>query len=239
MLRKLLDRKKWKYLLSGLTNRLTHRRRCPVCQGTIGVPVDRKFFHSLLECQGCGILYRYPSETQAQMDDYFQTDFDFPDLTTQLPPEPELSRLLETNFADTVKNASRVVALLAGLGLGPGARLLDYGASWGYQTYQFKKARFEVESFEISKPRAALGKKIGLHIESDIGRIGTGFDAVYSGHVLQHINDPLSVLRWMVSRCRPGGFVLAFTPNGSAEHRAGNFGQLHAHWGLMHPVLLT
>lgn len=135
--------------------------------------------------------------------------------------------------------ASRVSAALKALGLGPGARVLDYGASWGYASVQLKRAGFDVESFELSRPRAALGERIGVRIESDLEKAGKHFDAVYSGHVLEHTPNPLHVLGWMTARCRPGGFVLAFTPSGCEAHRQKDFASMHAHWGFKHPVMLT
>jgi SAM-dependent methyltransferase len=108
----------------------------------------------------------------------------------------------------------------------------------GYASWQFARAGFDVASFEISKPKAAFGKKLGLTIHSDINKIGEGFDAVYSCHVLDHTPNPREVLLKQLSLVKPGGLVAAHTPNGSKDYRINNYTSFHRSWGQVHPVLL-
>jgi len=97
---------------------------------------------------------------------------------------------------------------------------------------------FDVVSYEISQKMAAFGKKLGVSIETDISRVGANFDAVYSCHVLEHIPDPRSAIIKQLTLVKPGGLVVAHTPNGSRAYRtrAPNFSLT---WGQVHPVLLT
>lgn len=227
------------YLLSGLTGRLTHRVRCPACDSNRAVVVDRKGFHSLMECQSCHLMHRFPTETAAQMAEFYDHDYAEPGLTTELPTDTELQALLATGFAGSRKDFSHPIALLQKLGLPPGGRLLDYGANWGYGLWQFQRAGFAAQGFEISRPRAAFAVKLGVEVKTSLADVRPPFDAVYSSHVLEHVPNPLAALREQLALVVPGGLVVAHTPNGSHARAVADRRGFHRVWGQAHPVLLT
>jgi SAM-dependent methyltransferase len=227
------------YLLSGLSGRLGAAAQCPSCQSQAAATVDRKFFHSLKECEKCRLLFRYPSESPSGMADFYQESYAEPGLTTELPDTATLERLIETEFKQSSKDFSYHLRVLQALGLQSGSRLLDYGANWGYMTWQFQRAGVDVTAFEISKPRAAYGHQLGVKIHTALEEVGMGFDMVYSCHVLEHVPDPAESLRQQLKLVRPGGLVVAHTPNGSPSHRAKHRDVFHHTWGRVHPVLLT
>ena len=226
------------YLVSGLTGRLSTSAACPACGDCNGRLIARKWFHSLLECPNCRLLHRYPVESQQHIDDLYDHGYEEPGLTTQLPSDDALEQLVTTGFKGSPKDFSYHASILSALGLAAGGRLLDYGANWGYASWQFARHGFDVTSFEISRPRAAYGRKLGLAIETEIARVGTGFDMVYSCHVLEHTPNPRTVLLEQLDLVKPGGLVVAHTPNGSALHRQSSPG-FNLTWGYVHPVLLT
>jgi 2-polyprenyl-3-methyl-5-hydroxy-6-metoxy-1,4-benzoquinol methylase len=100
-------------------------------------------------------------------------------------------------------------------------------------------AGFDTEAFELSAPRAFFNDTATTEIYTNLAEVLGPFDAVYSSHVLEHVPNPLETLQDLLQRVRPGGFVLAHTPNGSLEHRKRSFRTFHLHWGKVHPVLLT
>lgn len=227
------------YMLSGLTGRWQSPCICPSCQCHVSTTVDRKFFHSLKECQECHLVFRYPTESAPVMAAFYQQAYAEPGITTELPDSATLNHLLKTNFQGSAKDFSHHLTVLQALGLQPGSRLLDYGANWGYMTWQFQKAGIDVTAFEISEPRAAFGRELVLTIHTTLDTVGKDFDMVYSCHVLEHVPDPAATLRQQFELVRPGGLVVAHTPNGSARHRAKHPDQFHHTWGKVHPVLLT
>ena len=227
------------YMLSGLTGRLRHHPACPACGNADGRTVDRKWFHTLIECRECLLLHRFPVESAQTMSTFYDAGYAEPGLTTELPDDATLSRLLATGFKDSGKDFTYHASILTALGLQPKARILDFGANWGYASWQFARAGFDVTSFEISKPRAAYGAKLGLTIHTDLDAVGDGFDAVYSSHVLEHTPNPREALAQQLAVVKPGGLVVAHTPNGSAGFRQANPVGFNKMWGLVHPVLLT
>ncbi len=224
---------------SGLTQRIHQRPACPACGAKSRRVVDRKWFHTLNECAGCGLRYRYPRESAGVMKRFYQSKYRQSGLTTDLPSTSELAQLLENSFRGTRQDASRVIKLFGLLGISPGSTILDFGASWGYTTWQLSNAGYRSTAFEISQPRAEYAKRLGLVVETDLSSVGGDFDAVFSSHVLEHVPNPLETLNKMAELTRPGGHVIAFTPNGSADAQKENPLAYHAHWGKVHPVLLT
>jgi 2-polyprenyl-3-methyl-5-hydroxy-6-metoxy-1,4-benzoquinol methylase len=228
-----------KYLLAGMRHRFTRPAVCPCCGARGGKTVDQKYVYRLFRCENCGILYRHPSETQEEMNAFYQSEYAQAGLTTDLPDEKELNRLIETNFAGTVKDFSFLPVILKSLGIEPGARVLDYGANWGYSIYQLRRAGYQADGFEISEPRAAFGAKLGVEIKTSIMALSGGYDAVYSGHVLEHVPDPRASIREQIGLLGPQGYVIAHTPNGSEPRQHRSRDGFHKSWGQVHPVLLT
>jgi SAM-dependent methyltransferase len=227
------------YMLSGLAGRITQHPSCPACGHNGGSTCDRKWFHTLIECQACLLLYRFPVESPQAMSDFYDVGYSEPGLTTQLPNDKQLSQLLKTAFKGSEKDFTYHVSILQALKVPVNGRILDFGANWGYASWQFARAGFDVKSFEISHRMAAFGKQLDLTIHTDINEVGRGFDAVYSCHVLEHTSNPREVLLKQLSLVKPGGLVAAHTPNGSKGFRLKHYTDFHRAWGQVHPVLLS
>lgn len=238
-LKKIFNAGFWRYALGGAGRRLGRSAVCPCCGSTAGVTVDRKLFHSLIECAGCGILHRYPTEQDREMAEFYQRAYDEPSFASEMPDDATVRELMATNFHGTPKDFSGQIAILKAFGLQPGQRLLDFGSSWGYGAHQFRQAGFAAEGFELSRPRAAFGRQLGLPISTEPPAADQRFDMIYSCHVLEHVPNPLATLRVMLQWVRPGGMVVAQTPNGSREFRAADPTAFHHLWGRVHPFLLT
>jgi SAM-dependent methyltransferase len=227
------------YLVHGLIRRIGQAPACP-CGRRRGDPaVARKGFHTLHACGTCGLLYRHPRESADEMASFYQEGYAEPGLTTELPSAGELDALLRTGFVGSGKDFSWHITRLAALGIRPGARLLDYGANWGYATWQFRKAGYETLGFEVSRPRAAFAERLGVRVETDPDAVEGAFDAVFSSHVIEHVREPAAALEWQYSRLAPGGLIVAFTPHGTDAYRRRDPRGWQSSWGQVHPVLLT
>ncbi len=151
---RILDCKSWRYFIQGLTRRLTQLKQCPCCGSSKTTAVDRKFFHTLEQCSGCGILFRFPRDSTAELNEFYQHEYSQPGLTTELPSLQELRALIAAGFKESLKDFSKIILLVHAIGLEPGDRVLDYGANWGYGTWQFIQAGFDATGYEVSKARA-------------------------------------------------------------------------------------
>lgn len=237
----LADPFKWRYLLSGVRKRFWQPKRCPSCGSADSTPIGRKFVYSLERCSQCRLLFKYPAETGTEMARYYQEEYSQVNglVSTRVPSDAELAELVNNNFEGTGLHFGNVLELFRQLGIPSGARVLDVGASWGFGTLQLRRAGFDAIGFEISRPRAELGRRLGVSVVESLAEAGSSFDVVYSSHVLEHLPDPRASLREQLALTRPGGFVVAHTPNGSEAFRRANPRLFHLLWGLSHPVLTS
>jgi SAM-dependent methyltransferase len=230
---------RFRYGLRGISKRFRQRKQCPCCSSTASETVDRKLPYTLERCSACKVLFRFPCETAEEMDLYYQAAYRQDGLTTDLPSDTELVALMRCNFSGTAKDCSRTIGLFQALGAGPGARVLDFGANWGYGAFQFQVAGYSTGAYELSKSRAAYGAKLGVNITTELAQVGGDFDIVHSAHVLEHVPNPRATLIDQLARTRVGGYVVGFTPNGSISRMTSDWSGFHRHWGLVHPVLLS
>lgn len=237
-LTKILDRSFWRYQWHGLTHRWGCKV-CPACGSDAGSIVDWKGVHVLCNCEQCSLLYRHPRESEESMSAFYQSEYSEKGMTADLPTEKELENLMDTRFKGTDKDFSYQISILNSLGIRPGMKVLDFGANWGYLSFQLKSAGYQVESFEISKPRAEFGSYLGLQIKTDLSELTGQYDCVYSSHVLEHVPNPAATLKQQFAMVKPGGLVVAHTPNGSEAWRRKATSSFRNVWGLVHPVLLT
>jgi len=116
-----------------------------------------------------------------------------------------------------------VPASIADVGCGQGARLVvlrALGASVVVGSeMDAEAARFARDSYDLP-----------VHVGSAeaISAPGEGFDLVFLSEVIEHVLDPIALLRAVARLLRPGGFFCLSTPNAGVRHRAGKgWTQLH------------
>jgi SAM-dependent methyltransferase len=235
----LFDARRWNYLGRSAVGALrTDRRACPNCGAREFTPVASKLVvTALVRCAACRLLYRTPTDPPGHGDDFYQDAYES-GWTTDLPSARELEELIGSGFLGTPKDFSEKIELLRALGVASGARLFDFGASWGYATWQFRAAGFDAVGYELGKPRARYAREmVNVPVHDDLDKIGDGFDVFFSSHVLEHIPQPRDVFALAKRVVRPGGLFVAFTPNGSVARMRSSPAAYHRAWGDVHPCL--
>jgi len=213
---------------------------CPNCAGTHFILTDRKYvFTRLLKCTRCRLNVRFPLDDPTFMESFYQQDYQahYSEEThsiTDLPTDDALARMMADNFPDKRNHAPFVGALLHNIK----GKVLDYGCSWGYSVFHLLKAGYDAEGFEISRPRAAFGKKLGVTIHHRHEDIGADFDLVMSNHAIEHLPVVADFITLAASRLKKEGLFIAFCPNGSPEYRQREPGIFHVNWGFLHPNYL-
>lgn len=162
-----------------------------------------------------------------------------------LPGEAELVALTERNFRETDRDFAGYIDALARIDIRPPMRLLDFGCSWGYGSYQFAAAGFDTWSFEIAVGRRNFGiERLGVRHIDDLFEMGAGrplfesFDCFFSAHVLEHVPAPSKVIDLAWKCLKPGGAFVAFTPNGCDAYRQYAPRSWSNMWGEVHPNFL-
>jgi len=97
------------------------------------------------------------------------------------------------------------------------ARVLDVGCGSGVLLARMQSLGWEVEGVEVDPGAVEAARKRGVSV-----RLGTlsslrfpdaHFDAVHSAHVIEHVHDPVGLLRECRRVLKPGGNLVFLTPN--------------------------
>jgi SAM-dependent methyltransferase len=178
--------------------------------------------------QKCGLQYRFPTDDTAENTQFYQDDYR-ESRVTDLPAASEIPRHIANNFREIGRDLTDHLKTIAAIA--PSGRLMDYGSSWGYCVYQFRKAGYDACGFEISRTRVEYGRKmLQVELSDSIASFpDTSFDVVYSAHCLEHIPNPDAPLGQLRRLLKPGGHLFIFVPNcGGADAR-----RLGVRWGPM------
>ena len=216
-------------------------KACPNCGGDAASIEARKYVVTALRrCGRCDLLFRTPTDGEAFNRRFYDRFYRQGDVTA-LPDEARLAEMMATGFAGSSRDQTRYVDLVRALGLAPGARLFELGCSWGYGTFQFRRAGFDAIGYDVANRRRRFAaERLGVPVIHEVERIDADhplagrFDVFFSAHVLEHVPRPSSAIALAWTLLRDGGWFLSVTPNGSAPCRAA-FPEWNMHWGAVHP----
>lgn len=187
-------------------------------------------------CGSCGLIYRWPVETEARARNFYRQNYaDESDggRKIRLPEIEELEKLRATRFAGSGLDQSEKIRIAAA-GLPRAARVLDYGASWGYAVFQFKQMGFRAEGFELSEERAEFGRRnLGVEISTDsetfLERNRGSFDLVYVHHAMEHFARLRKATEDLKNLLKPDGRLFIAVPNAGGRQAVA----LGVCWGPM------
>ncbi len=217
--------------------------RCPNCGGRASAIVDRKYLiTSLARCGECDLLFRRPANTEAELNGYYLSDYSTD--KTNTPRDRNPAKYADVEALKAVKDASEYVRVLRALGVGEGARVFDYGCSWGYGSAQLRAGGFDVTGYEISANNRKFAREVlGLAIVDDFKAFAQdlqapAFDVFFSSHVLEHLARLQPIFDLARRLVKPGGYFVFFVPNGSEVFMKANRTRWRRLWGEVHPLFL-
>jgi SAM-dependent methyltransferase len=153
----------------------------------------------MIVCRACGTLYaqRLPGSVHATDYDAYYT----------------LDNLSVSGFIN--ERVSEIVARFSSYR--QTNRLLEVGFGAGALLRAAARAGWAAEGLEISKPAVDHVRKDGLKVFcgplSEARYPGGCFDVVVATELLEHVDDPESLVREIARVLRPGGLFWATTPN--------------------------
>ncbi len=99
----------------------------------------------------------------------------------------------------------------------PGGRYLDVGCGLGDMVAKVGALGMRAEGVEVSEVAVAIARARGLEVFhgrlQDAGFPDASFDALSMFHVLEHIHDPVDLLRACGPLLKPDGELLVVVPN--------------------------
>ncbi|HXC96981.1 MAG TPA: class I SAM-dependent methyltransferase [Edaphobacter sp.] len=165
-------------------------------------------------------MFRWPKETPSFSEKFYQSSYQEVSFTTELPDPDTLNSFVANNFVGSPKDFAEQISVLKTFL--PQGRVLDFGCSWGYGVYQLKQAGYDAFGFEISLPRAQMGRnKLGVEILDkleDLEQIPSqSVDGIFASHVLEHLLSLKEVFEFFARVLKPGGVVFIMVPNSGGK----------------------
>jgi 2-polyprenyl-3-methyl-5-hydroxy-6-metoxy-1,4-benzoquinol methylase len=217
--------------------------QCPYCASIFHVRLQRKkLVIEARKCQYCGLIFRWPVDSPTKAERFYEHEYRS-GIVTELPSAQEVARLRARAFEGSGHERARYTDLVRSVAAAP-ARVLDFGASWGYIGCQLEAAGYEVEGFEVSRTRAEFGREhLRLPIYSSWKELDERplprFDVVFTAHTLEHTFDLWAALERLAEAVVPGGALVAVVPNGGGREARRRGVGWTPYIGETHTIALT
>ncbi len=206
--------------------------RCLVCPAERPKPLFRRSGKRFWICRSCELVFVHDIYPEfVQDDDTLAQDYEFGTLRKAKPRAlrkwDELLNELEPQLET--------------------GRLLEVGCGQGLFLEHARARGWEVTGVDLLEPLAALARtERGLDARTgelaDAALPSGTFDVVYSSEVIEHVIDPIALLREMYRVLRPGGLAVLLTGNArswSSRVRGGSWSyyefKTHGHIRFFNP----
>jgi 2-polyprenyl-3-methyl-5-hydroxy-6-metoxy-1,4-benzoquinol methylase len=180
---------------------------CPVCtDGARYRIVTVRWGVRIVKCLGCGLTFANPQPASADVEQYYDPQYF----------EQNAAKFLRFPLPDEV--ALRFDRYLGALrSVCPVGRVLDVGCGTGAFLTVARGAGYETKGIELSPYASQLGReRLGLDIRT--GRLEelespVPFDVITMWDFLEHISDPVEILRAARRLLADDGHLLMTVPN--------------------------
>jgi SAM-dependent methyltransferase len=164
-------------------------------------------------CEECGLLFTNPVPTSDQLEHYYGDEGPYRTHVVEAAEARRLERKKRPRAAQRpVRAADRLLNAIAPYvpvhQPRPGARALDFGCGDGKFLDRLQDRGWETYGIEPSTS-VAFGRHQRLTAPPQDG----SFDFVIVHHVLEHLTDPLAVLKQLAGAMRVGGFIFISIPS--------------------------
>ncbi|MCC6766043.1 MAG: glycosyltransferase [Deltaproteobacteria bacterium] len=182
---------------------------CPLCGSDAYTPEVAAHGYRMVRCRACGLWYLNPAPSPATLARLYDASY-FASAAAHATGYGDYA-----GAADDARDTFRRRLALVDRHVGSG-RLLDVGAGYGYLA-EVAAARFPerwiVERSAEAAARAPLGARVVVGTWEQAEVPERYFDVVSMQDCLEHFPDPVAALAKTRAALRPGGALLAVTPN--------------------------
>jgi SAM-dependent methyltransferase len=196
-------------------------RDCPIpCNLCAGVDIDELADRDrdgrplrTTICRKCGLVWSNPRPCEDDMRRYYSREYRL-DYKGQATPSLRHVARSGRGALDRYRALSPFVTA--------GDRTLDVGAGGGEVVYVFRKLGLDARGLEPDEQyarhaREALGVPVDTGFVQDASFPPASFEAVTMYHALEHVEDPVGVLRALRAWLKDGGVLAVEVPNVEAR----------------------
>jgi SAM-dependent methyltransferase len=175
--------------------------RCPVCVNSVTSRWGSREGQTIFECGTCGLTFFDLSNfTTHDYRDYYRY--------TEGWSETDIMYEVEVRRRRTVRQLRRLASMV------PGRRLVDIGAGPGYFCRIALDEGWDAAGVEISARAVEIGRdRLGVNY-IDLDTVpAASVDVVCCRHVVEHVVDPLGLLRALRRVLKIGGVLVVHAPH--------------------------
>ena len=188
---------------------------CPLCNSDntlIFFKVDKRIFgdrFSIAKCGACGVAWTHPLPDADEIASFYPEEYHGKGGKKRFNP------LME--FVVKLTRGKRAAEINKLIGDTPG-KVLDVGCGRGWMLWFMKQDGWEAYGTELSETSATFAREtLGLNVQTknvlDCLFDDESFDVVTLWHVLEHLNDPMPVLKEVQRVLKKDGVLIVEVPN--------------------------
>ena len=176
-----------------------------------GEVIDTKEGFDVIECEVCGFKHIIPIPTPEELDELYKEEFYSTEKPRYFKDTEEDLEWWEMSYC----NYYQIFEEYCPKG---SRRLLEIGSGPGYFLKCGKELGWDVLGFEPSKQACEYSQKFNVKVVNDFfsernaDKYGK-FDVMYMNTVIEHLPDPISLIKTTKSVLNPNGIVCIISPN--------------------------
>ncbi len=176
-----------------------------------GEVIDTKEGFDVIECKTCGFKHVIPIPTPEELEKLYKEEF----YSTE---KPKYFKDVEEDLEWWEMTYHNYYQLFEKYYPKGSRRLLEIGSGPGYFLKCGKELGWDVLGFEPSKQAYEYSQRFGVKVlneffsERNVDKYGK-FDVVYMNTVIEHLPDPISLIKATKSVLNPNGIVCIISPN--------------------------
>jgi 2-polyprenyl-3-methyl-5-hydroxy-6-metoxy-1,4-benzoquinol methylase len=185
---------------------LMNKTPCIICGGLNFSLWAQENYLKALQCNDCGMISTNPHFSEEGLNIFYNEYLSSRIEKTDAMEQRQKAYVLDKNWVSNFIKSGRV---------------LDIGASGGFFLSNFSAKLWDREGVEIGEDAAKFAKEnFGIHIHT--GKVedmsfSTPFDLVMMRGVIEHIPDPIAILRKCCEILSPKGYLfITAMPNGNS-----------------------
>jgi len=210
------------------------KKKCILCKNEKFQLISKKTRdskkHKIIRCLECDHMQLFPVPTLNEDKKFYDENLQ----SKNINDVGSIKRARRKMMPDTTRRYQFIKKIIP-----KKSRVLEIGSGHGFFLEIMKTNGFDIIGYDISKEQRKKSKKITNVPVYDVNMsekisLGNKFDIVISFHTLEHIADPITLLKNIKKLLKPKGKILIEVPNSDDFHLKLNKFYKEFYWERAH-----